>query len=116
MFEIRHYVTASGTDLFARWLEGLADRPARARIKTRIDRASLGNFGDCEPVGEGVSELRVDWGPGYRMYFARVGKLILLLLCGGDKRTQQKDIENAKTYLRDYKRRAEKAHPGKRAS
>jgi len=116
MFEIRHYVTANGADLFARWLEGLADRQARARIKTRIDRASLGNFGDCEPAGEGVSELRVDWGPGYRVYFARVGKLILLLLCGGDKRTQQRDIENAKTCLQDYKRRTEKARPGKRTS
>ena len=116
MFEIRHYVTADGVDLFARWLEGLADRQARARIKTRIDRVSLGNFGDVEPVGEAVSELRIDWGPGYRVYFARVGKTILLLLCGGDKRTQQRDIENAKTYLQDYKRRTEKVRPGKRAT
>ena len=116
MFEIRHYVTADGVDLFARWLEGLADRQARARIKTRIDRVSLGNFGDVEPVGEAVSELRIDWGPGYRVYFARVGKTILLLLCGGDKRTQQRDIKNAKTYLQDYKRRTEKVRSGKRAT
>lgn len=77
MFEIHHYVTAAGVDLFARWLDELADRQARARIKTRIDRASLGNFGDVEPVGEAVSELRIDWGPGYRVYFGRVGKTIL---------------------------------------
>ena len=114
MFEIYHYVTATGVDLFARWLEELADRQARARIKTRIDRVSLGNFGDVEPVGEAVSELRIDWGPGYRVYFARVGKTILLLLCGGDKRTQRRDIENAKAYFEDYKRRTEKARPGKR--
>jgi putative addiction module killer protein len=116
MFEIRHYVTADGVDLFARWLEGLADRQARARIKTRIDRVSLGNLGDVEPVGEAVSELRVDWGPGYRVYFARVGKTILLLLCGGDKRTQQRDISNAKAYFQDYKRRTEKVRIGKRAT
>jgi putative addiction module killer protein len=116
MFEIHHYVTATGVDLFADWLEELADRQARARIKTRIDRASLGNFGDVEPVGEAVSELRIDWGPGYRVYFARVGKTILLLLCGGDKRTQGRDIENAKTYFQDYKRRTEKARPGERAT
>lgn len=116
MFEIHHYVTATGVDLFARWLEDLADRQARARIKTRIDRASLGNFGDVEAVGEAVSELRIDWGPGYRVYFARVGKTIVLLLCGGDKRTQRRDIENAKTYFQDYKRRTEKARPAKRAT
>jgi putative addiction module killer protein len=116
MFEIRHYVTADGVDVFAHWLEELADRQARARIKTRIDRVSLGNFGDVEPVGEAVSELRIDWGPGYRVYFARTGKTILLLLCGGDKRTQRRDIENAKTYFQDYKRRTEKARPGKRAT
>ena len=92
MFDIRHYVTPDGVDLFAGWLEGLTDRQARARIKTRIDRVSLGNFGDVEPVGEAVSELRIDWGPGYRVYFTRVGKTILLLLCGGDKRTQRRDI------------------------
>jgi putative addiction module killer protein len=116
MFEIRHYVTADGVDLFSRWLGELADRQARARIKTRIDRVSLGNFGDVEPIGEGISELRIDWGPGYRVYFARVGKTILLLLCGGDKRTQRRDIVNAKTYLQDYKRRTEKARSGKRAT
>ena len=110
MFEIFHYVTADGVDVFARWLDALADRQGRARIKTRIDRVSIGNFGDVEPVGEAVSELRIDWGPGYGVYFARVGKTILILLCGGDKTTQQRDIENAKTYFQDYKRRTEKAH------
>ncbi len=77
MFEIRHFVTADGLDVFGHWLEEMVDRQARARIKTRIDRVSLGNLGDVEPVGEAVSELRIDWGPGYRVYFARVGKTIL---------------------------------------
>ena len=66
---------------------------------------ATGNFGDVEPVGEGVLELRIDWGAGYRVYFARIGQVIVLLLCGGDKRTQQKDIKHAKEYFADYKKR-----------
>jgi len=70
---------------------------AIARISARIDRLALGNFGDAKPVGEGVSELRVDYGPGYRVYFQQRGNALILLLCGGDKRTQQADIAGAKT-------------------
>ena len=66
---------------------------------------AAGNFGDVEPVGEGVLELRIDWGPGYRVYFGRIGQVVVLLLCGGDKRTQQRDIKRAKDYFEDYKRR-----------
>ena len=114
MFQIHHYVTATGVDLFARsilvLIRALAWRSANS------SRVALGNFGDVEPVGEAVSELRIDWGPGYRVYFARAGKTILLLLCGGDKRTQRRDIENAKTYFQDYQRRTEKTRPGKRAT
>lgn len=104
-FEVRHYVTATGDDVFAGWFGVLADRQAQARIQARIYRLQNGLFGDCQPVGEGVWELRIDWGPGYRVYYARAGEKILLLLCGGDKRKQQADIKRAKDYWHDYKER-----------
>ncbi|MGE0874425.1 MAG: type II toxin-antitoxin system RelE/ParE family toxin [Burkholderiales bacterium] len=110
--ELRYYQTSAGEQPFVEWLQGLGDRQARARIEARLARAAVGNLGDVEPVGEGVLELRIDWGPGYRVYFARVGKAIVLLLCGGDKRTQQKDIKRAKSYLEDFKARSEKASRG----
>ncbi len=81
---------------FDRWLLGLKDTRAAARIKVRLDRLAMGNAGDVRPVGEGISEMRVDYGPGYRVYYTQRGQLLLLLLCGGDKSTQQKDIERAK--------------------
>jgi putative addiction module killer protein len=104
-FEIRHYIAVTGADIFSEWLEALADRQAQACLQARIDRVERGLFGDCAPVGEGVWELRVDWGPGYRVYYARAGRTILLLLCGGDKRKQQADIKRAKDYWHDYKQR-----------
>ena len=104
-FEIRRYVNAAGVDVFGQWFVALADRQAQTRIRARLDRISRGLFGDCEPVGEGVWELRVDWGPGYRVYYARAGQAILLLLCGGDKRKQQADINRAKDYWNDFKER-----------
>ena len=104
--EIRFYQTASYEQPFRDWLRGLGDRQARHRIEARIARVAEGNFGDVEPEGEGVLELRSDWEPGYRVYFARVGQVIVLLLCGGDKRTQQRDIKRAKEYFEDYKTRA----------
>jgi putative addiction module killer protein len=82
---------------FDRWLDRLADARARARIQVRLDRLRLGNFGDAKAVGDGISELRVDYGPGYRVYFARRGARLVLLLCGGDKSTQSRDIAAAKT-------------------
>jgi len=103
--ELRIYQTATGEQPFVEWLRGLNDRQARTRIEARIARVAVGNFGDAEPVGEGVLELRIDWGPGYRVYFARRGQVVVLLLCGGDKRTQQKDIDRAKEYFADYKAR-----------
>jgi len=112
--QLQVYQTSGGRQPFNAWLEGLADRQARARIRTRLDRLALGNFGDYRALDDGVYELRIDWGPGYRVYLARIGKVILLLLCGGDKRTQSKDIENAKAYLRDYQKRTEKSRAGKR--
>ena len=93
------------------WLQRLADRQARTRIEARLARVAVGNFGDVEPVGEGVLELRIDWGPGYRVYFSRLGQVIVLLLCGGDKRTQQKDIKRATEYFEDYKARTAQRKP-----
>ncbi len=89
MLEIRK------TDTFARWIDGLYDIRARARILVRIERLSIGNPGDVRPVGEGVSELRIDYGPGYRVYYKKVGQTVVILLAGGDKRTQAKDIKTA---------------------
>ena len=83
------------TDDFHRWLGSLADRRAAARIVDRIKRASNGNFGDAKPVGSGVSEMRIDYGPGYRVYFFRRGKELVILLCGGDKKSQKADIARA---------------------
>ena len=87
------------SDVFARWLDALADERAKARIAVRIISAEKGNFGDCAPVGDGISEMRVHFGPGYRMYFTRRGKVVYLLLCGGDKATQKRDIKRAKAML-----------------
>ena len=81
--------------VFADWFENLRDRQARSRVDVRIRRLSIGNPGDVEPVGEGVSELRVDYGPGYRVYFVRRGPALVILLAGGDKRTQSRDIRRA---------------------
>jgi putative addiction module killer protein len=83
------------TEEFSGWLSGLKDSKARARIQARIDRLALGNPGDVKPVGSGVLELRIDYGPGYRVYFFRRGKVVIVLLAGGDKRTQKKDIGKA---------------------
>jgi len=109
--ELRYYQTSSGEQPFVEWLKGLDDRQARTRIEARLARVVIGNLGDVGPVGEGVMELRIDWGPGYRVYFARVGQVIVLLLCGGDKRTQQRDINRAKEYFEDYKARTAQKKP-----
>jgi putative addiction module killer protein len=95
MIEVRQ------TDLFASWLRKLRDEQARARIQIRIRRLSLGNFGDVKAVGEGVSELRIDYGPGYRVYFRQIGNLLVLLLVGGTKRTQDADITKAKQLAKE---------------
>ena len=83
------------TEIFARWLENLRDGRARARINARIRRFSIGNPGDTKPVGGGVSEMRIDYGPGYRVYFVRRGEALVILVAGGDKRTQSQDIAMA---------------------
>ncbi|RMF17414.1 MAG: type II toxin-antitoxin system RelE/ParE family toxin [Candidatus Dadabacteria bacterium] len=96
------YESPSGKLPFHEWLTKLKDRKARAVIRARLERVRLGNFGDCKQVGEGVSELRVDFGPGYRVYFGRDGDKIVVLLCGGNKKTQSKDIKRAKDYWKEY--------------
>jgi putative addiction module killer protein len=89
MIEIRK------TELFAEWFNSLRDRQARVRIQARIDRAELGNFGDCKSVGNGVSEMRIHYGPGYRVYFVKRAEMLVILLAGGDKNSQSKDISTA---------------------
>ena len=105
--EIRHYVSPAGKDVFDEWLSELADARAQAKIVSRINRLAAGNFGDCKSLGHGLWELRIDWGPGYRVYYAMIGRTCVLLLCGGDKRKQSADIERALGYLEDYEERSE---------
>jgi putative addiction module killer protein len=88
------------TELFIKWFNSLKDRKAKARIQARIDRVETGHFGDVEPVGEGVSELRIFYGPGYRVYFVQRGAVLVILLSGGDKSTQPADIAKAKDMAR----------------
>jgi putative addiction module killer protein len=95
--------TVRRTDIFIGWLNGLKDRRAAARIAARILRLEDGNLGDVKPVGEGVSEMRIDYGPGYRVYFVRTGRTAILLLCGGDKRKQERDIAKAKKLAGEWK-------------
>jgi putative addiction module killer protein len=88
------------TEVFVRWFSGLRDRRARARIQARVDRLEIGNPGDVKPVGEGVSEMRIDYGPGYRVYFVQRGAARVVLLAGGDKNTQDRDIATARELAR----------------
>ncbi len=103
--ELREYLTDSGQNPFREWLEGLRDRQARAKIRVRLNRIRLGNFGDSKSVGRGVSELRVPHGQGYRVHFGRKGNTVVILLYGGDKKTQSRDIKLAQTYWDEYLRR-----------
>ena len=102
--EIQNYLTADGRSPFQEWVDSLRDIKARVRIEKRLERVARGNLGNYAGVGEGVYELKIDYGPGYRVYFGQVGSTIVLLLCGGDKSTQEQDILRAKQYWRDYGR------------
>lgn len=102
-FLIKVYRTDAGKKPFSQWLHELSDLKARATIDLRIERMKMGNFGKCEPVGGGVFELKMDFGPGYRIYFSKIGNTIVLLLHAGTKKSQQRDIERAKKYWQDYK-------------
>ncbi|MGM0601249.1 MAG: type II toxin-antitoxin system RelE/ParE family toxin [Candidatus Rifleibacteriota bacterium] len=106
MHKIKHYLLENGLDPFGKWLNNLKDIKARAKINVKIDRLSQGNFSNSKSLGDGVVELKIDYGPGYRVYYGQAGKLVILLLCGGDKSSQQKDIETAKKYWADFKRRS----------
>jgi putative addiction module killer protein len=103
--EIRHYLTASGRDPYQEWLDDLKDLTGRVAIQRRVDRMGVGNFGNYKFCQEGVWELRIDIGPGYRVYYAQAGANMVLLLCGGGKRTQTADIETAVNYWLDFQRR-----------
>jgi putative addiction module killer protein len=105
LIELRRYLAPAGKDVFGEWLGKLKDVRAQAKIVTRLDRVALGNFADCKPVRGGLCELRIDWGPGYRVYYAMIGRSCVLLLGGGDKRRQSSDIERALAHLADYKER-----------
>jgi putative addiction module killer protein len=96
------YCNAAGKEPFTEWLLGLRDARNRRRILQRLRRLESGNFGDCKPVGGGVSELRLFFGPGYRVYFGQDGDKIVVLLCGGDKNSQRRDIRGAQTYWQEY--------------
>lgn len=103
---IKYYKTKEGKTPFLDWLNSLKDIKSRAKIRIRLDRVRLGNLGDHESVGGGVSELRINYGPGYRVYFGMEGKEIVLLLTGGDKKTQGRDIKKAKVFWDEYKEKA----------
>jgi putative addiction module killer protein len=103
--QIELYVTSDGSSPFEEWLSNLKDRQARVRIRIRLERLRLGNFGDCKFVGSGIFELRVDYGPGYRVYFGQQGDALVILLCGGDKKSQAADIKNANKFWEDYRAR-----------
>ena len=106
MYEIRHYLTTNGEDAFMEWRNHLRDSRAKIAIDRRINRIELENFGDCKFCRDGVWELRIDVGPGYRVYYAISGNEVVLLLCGGDKRTQGSDIDRACAYWEDWQGRS----------
>lgn len=103
--EIQNYLREDGTSPFEEWLNALKDTNAKAKIRARLKRVSLGNLGDYKSVGESICELRIDCGSGYRIYFRQIGSAIVLLLCGGDKSTQDQDILKAKEYWAQYEKR-----------
>jgi len=100
--QLKIYITKNGKKPFIKWLESLTDKTVRYRIKERLDRVALGNFGDHKFIGDGIYELRLNFGSGYRIYYGIEKDTIILLLCGGDKSSQKKDIKQAVIYLKDY--------------
>lgn len=96
--EIKYVKDSEGRSPFLKWLEDLKDKVGRARIRVAVDRLERGNFGNCRSLGEGLHELKIDFGPGYRVYFGVMGQQIVVILCGGSKRTQSRDIEKALEY------------------
>jgi putative addiction module killer protein len=103
--EVFRYQRSDGREPVTEWLASIRDKQAQAKVRLRLKRLEAGIFGDCEPVGDGVLELREHLGAGYRVYFARHGRVVVILLCGGTKKTQAADIRLAKTYWLDWKQR-----------
>lgn len=106
--EIEIYETSNGKRPFEAWFEDIWECHTRAKILTRLDRLKLGNFGDCKNVGDSVCELKIHYGPGIRIYYSKIENKVILLLCGGDKGSQVKDVNKAKEYLKDYHSREKK--------
>ncbi|PKL49567.1 MAG: addiction module protein [Candidatus Riflebacteria bacterium HGW-Riflebacteria-2] len=102
---VQNYVLPDGNEPIVEWLAALQDIKGRAKIRARINQIRAGNPGKFNTVAPGIMEMKIDFGPGYRVYYARVGKRVILLLCGGDKQTQRADIKKATEFLSDYKRR-----------
>jgi putative addiction module killer protein len=102
---VDNYILPDGSEPIVEWLKALQDIKGRAKIRARINQLRAGNPGQFNVVAPGIMEMKLDYGPGYRVYFARVGNKMMLLLCGGDKSTQRADIKKATEYLSDYKRR-----------
>lgn len=102
---LRSYVTLYGKVPFKLWMNGIKDPVVRHRIRSRLDRVEIGHYGDYRTLGDGVCELKLDFGPGYRIYFAEQDHVIVILLCGGDKRSQSKDIDMAKAYWKELSER-----------
>ncbi len=105
MIEVLRYQREDGREPFTEWLDAIRDKVAQARIRIRLRQVEAGNFGDCEPVGEGVIELRVHVGAGYGVYCGRPGRAVVILLCGGDKSSQATDIKRSKELWSEWKRR-----------
>jgi putative addiction module killer protein len=103
---VRMYTAEDGRCPYAEWFDALRDVRAQARIAQRIDRITMGNFGDVKPVGDGLLELRIDYGPGYRIYFGQHGGELVIILCGGYKGTQHMDIKTARSYWEDWRARS----------
>jgi len=104
---VLHYQTASRRIPYREWIDALRGKDGQAAVLARVNRLAFGSFGDWKSVGDGVSELRIDYGPGYRVYFGRKGRAVVILLCGGDKGSQKADIRTAKLYWKDYEKRTQ---------
>jgi putative addiction module killer protein len=105
MYQIIHYLDENENDIYQSWLDSLRDRTAKVAVIRRVARIELGLFGDCKPLRDGISELRIDVGAGYRVYYAQVGNMVILLTSGGDKKSQSRDIERAIRLLNDWEKR-----------
>lgn len=114
-FTVLHYLTVAGDCPFREWINSVRDKSVRATVAARINRVRAGTLGDWKSVGDGVFELRIDRGPGYRVYFGRDGRTVVILLTGGEKRSQESDIKRAKEYWRDYETRTKGAIGGRSA-